>query len=139
MEAPPQDGGADMEGVQQSTSGSVCVLRDVSLFTLVLPHASSASRTGCDDTDVAEALPRLSRYAFSPIALLPGVLRRVRRDRGSTTSHCPAVAGQRLVPRFNIPSRHASSGVPRQEGPSAPSRGLEISPPTRTVETVGLA
>ncbi len=70
-----------MEGVQQSTSGSVCVLRDVSLFTLVLPHASSASRTGCDDTDVAEALPRLSRYAFSPIALLPVVLRRVRRDR----------------------------------------------------------
>ncbi len=38
-----------------------------------------------------------------------------------------------------IPSRRASSGAPRQEGPSIPSRGLEISPPTRTVETVGLA
>ncbi len=24
---------------------------------------------------------------------------------GSTTSHCPAVAGQSVVPRFNIPSR----------------------------------
>ncbi len=44
-----------------------------------------------------------------------------------------------LVPRYNIPSRRASSGAPRQEGPSVPSGGLKISPPTRTVETVGLA
>ncbi len=44
-----------------------------------------------------------------------------------------------LVPRYNIPSRRASSGAPRQEGPSVPSRGLDISPPIRTVETVGLA
>ncbi len=34
--------------------------------------------------------------------------------------------------RFSIPN-------PSQEGPSVPSGGLEISPPTRTVETVGLA
>ncbi len=40
----------------------------------------------------------------------------------------PAVAGQSMVPRFNIPSRRASSGAPRQEGPSFPSRGLDISP-----------
>ncbi len=39
----------------------------------------------------------------------------------------------------NIPSQRASSGAPRQEGPFVPSRGLEISPPTRTVETVGSA
>ncbi len=44
-----------------------------------------------------------------------------------------------MVPRNNIPSRRASSVAPRQEGPSVPSRGLDISPPTRTVETVGLA
>ncbi len=44
-----------------------------------------------------------------------------------------------MVPRFNIPSRRASSGAPCQEGPSVPSRGLDISPPTRTMETVGLA
>ncbi len=49
------------------------------------------------------------------------------------------VAGQSIVPRYNIPSRRASSGSPRQEGPSVPSRGLDISPPSRTVETVGLA
>ncbi len=58
---------------------------------------------------------------------------------GSTTSHCPVVARQSMVPRCNIPSRWASSGAPRQEGPSVPSKGLEISPPTRNVETVGLA
>ncbi len=55
---------------------------------------------------------------------------------GSTTSHCPTVAGQSMVLRFNIPSRRASSGAPRQERPSVPSRGLDISPPTRTVETL---
>ncbi len=53
--------------------------------------------------------------------------------------HCPAVAGQSMVPRYNIPSRRASSGAPRQEGPSVPSGGLEISLPTRTVEIVSLA
>ncbi len=44
-----------------------------------------------------------------------------------------------MVPRFNIASRRASKGAPRQEGPSVPSKRLKISPPTRTVETVGLA
>ncbi len=58
---------------------------------------------------------------------------------GSTTFYCPAVAGQSMVPRFNIPSRQASFGAPRQEGPSVPSRGLNISPPNRTVETMVLA
>ncbi len=40
---------------------------------------------------------------------------------------------------FNIPFQRASSGAPRPEGLSVPSRGLNMSPPTRTVETVGLA
>ncbi len=51
----------------------------------------------------------------------------------------PVVAGQSMVPRYNIPSRRASSGAPRQEGNSVPSWGLEISPQTRTVENVCLA
>ncbi len=73
MEAPPRGGGADMEGVRPGTSGSLCVSRDISLSILVLPHVSSSSQTGHDGADVAEASP--------PIALLPGVLERVRRDR----------------------------------------------------------
>ncbi len=58
MEAPARGGGADMEGVRPGTSGSVCVSRDVSLSTLVLPNASSSSRTVCDGADVAEASVR---------------------------------------------------------------------------------
>ncbi len=61
MEAPPRGGGADMEGIRPGPSGPVCVSRDFSLSTLVFPHASSSSRTGCNGTDVAEA-----SHAFSP-------------------------------------------------------------------------
>ncbi len=55
MEASPRGGGADMEGVRPSTSGSACFSRDVSLSTLVLPHTSSSSRTGRDGAEVAKA------------------------------------------------------------------------------------
>ncbi len=44
-----------------------------------------------------------------------------------------------MVPIYNVPPQRASSGTPRQEGSSVPCRGLNISPPSRTVETVGLA
>ncbi len=135
MEAPPRGGGVDMEGVRPGTSGSVCVLRGAPMSTLVLPHASSSSRTGRDGADVAEA----SSVCISPDRSAPGSPGESSPGPGSTTSHCPAVAGQSMVPRYNIPSRRASSGAPRQEGPSFPSRGFDISPPTRTVETVGLA
>ncbi len=124
-----------MEGVRPGTSGSVCVSRDVSLSTLVLALASSSSRTGRDGADVAEALS----VCFSPNCSAPGSPGESSPGPGSTTSHCPTVAGQSMVPRFNIPSRQTSSGAPCQEGPSVRSRGLDISPPTRTVETVGLA
>ncbi len=74
-----------MEGVQPSTSGSVCVLRDNSLSTLVLPHTSSSSWTGSDGADVAEAssvciFPNCSA-ARIPGERLPGP--------GFTTFHCP--------------------------------------------------
>ncbi len=95
--------------------------------------ASSSSRTGRDGADVAEA----SSVCFSPDHSAPGSPGESSPGLGSTTSHCPTMAGQSMVPRFNIPSRQASSGAPRQEGPPVPSRGHDISPPTRTVETVG--
>ncbi len=95
MEAPPRGGGADVEGVRPGTSGSVCVSRDVSLPTLVLPHASSSSRTGCDDTDVAEA----SSVRISPDRSAPGSTGESSPGPGPTTSFCPAVAGQSMVPK----------------------------------------
>ncbi len=116
-------------------SGSVCVSRDVSLSTLVLPLASSSYRTGCDDTDVAEA----SSVCIFPVCSTPRSTGESSPGPGPTTSYCPAVAGQSMVPKSIIPSRRASSGAPRQEGPSVPSGGLDISPQSRTMETVGLA
>ncbi len=103
MEDPPRGSGADMEGVRPGTSGSVCISRDVSLFTLVFPHASSSSRTGRNGTDVAEALS----VCFSPDRSAPGSTGESLPGPGSTTSHCPAVAGQSMVPRYNIPPRRA--------------------------------
>ncbi len=103
MEAPPQGGGADMEGARPGPSGPVCVSRDVSLSTLVSPHASSSSRTGCNGRDVAEA----SSVCFSPDCSAPGSTGESSPGPGSTTSHCPAMAGQSLVPRYNIPPLRA--------------------------------
>ncbi len=107
MEAPPRGGGADMEGVRPGTSGSVCVSKDISLSTLLFPHASSSSRTGRDGTDVAEA----SSVCFTPDRSAPGSTGESSLGPGSTTSHCSSVAEQSMVPRYNIPPRRASSGA----------------------------
>ncbi len=100
MEAPSRGGGADMEGVRPGTSGSVCFSREVSLSTLVLAHASSSSRTGRDGADVAEA----SSVCISPDCSAPGSPGESSPGPGSTTSHCPAVAGQSMAFRFKIRS-----------------------------------
>ncbi len=77
LEAPPRGGGADMEGVGQaqvdlfaSRETSHCPL----WFSLTHP-----APLGLDA--MTQMWPRLHLYAFPPIALLPGVLERVRRDR----------------------------------------------------------
>ncbi len=83
----------------------------------------------------------------SCIQLLLDLERWCRRGRGFVCMHFPRslcswetwrefagtgfyylslMAGHSMVPRFNIPSRRASSGAPHQEGPSVPSRGLDI-------------
>ncbi len=134
MEAPSRGGGADMEGVRPGTSGSVCISRDVSLSTLVLPHASSSSWTGCDDTD----MPKAPSVCIPPDCSAPGSTGESSPGPGSTTSYCPTVAGQSMVPRSIIPSQRASSGAPCQEGPSVPSEGLNISPPIQNYGNCGL-
>ncbi len=87
---------------------------------------------------MTQTWPRLRLYAFLPIALLPGVLERVRRVRVPLLLIAPRWPRQSMVPRYIIPSRWASSGAPRQEGPSVLSGRFDISPPSRTMETVGL-
>ncbi len=80
-----------------------------------------------------------SSVRISPDRSAPGSTGESSPGPGPTTSYCPAVAGQSMVPKSILPSRRASSGAPRQEVPSVPSGGLDISPPSRTMETVGLA
>ncbi len=82
IEALPRGGGDDMEGVWPGKSGSVCILRDVSLSTLVLPHASSSSWTGRDGADVAEA----SSVCISLDCSAPGSPGESSPGPGSTTS-----------------------------------------------------
>ncbi len=94
MEAPPRGGGAKMEGVRPGTSGSVCVSKDISLSTLLFPHASSSSRTGRDGTDVAEA----SSVCFTPDHSAPGSTGESSLGPGSTTSHSPKWPGRVWFP-----------------------------------------
>ncbi|KAL0167364.1 hypothetical protein M9458_039208, partial [Cirrhinus mrigala] len=70
--------------------------------------------------------PRLRLYAFPPIALLPGVLERVRRDGVMV-----------LGPDF--PPRRLSLGDSRQEGSPLTGRGFPPSPPAGAVEALGVA
>ncbi len=109
--------------------------REMSDSPLHSTRASSSSRTERAGADMAEA----SSVCFFPDRSAPESPGESSPGPSSTTSLCPAVAGQSMVPRFNIPSRRAFSGAPRQEGPSVPSRELNISPPSRTMKTVGLA
>ncbi len=60
-------------------------------FSLTHP----APRTGCDDTDVAEA----SSVRISPDRSAPGSTGESSPGPGPTTSYCPAVAGQSMVPK----------------------------------------
>ncbi len=87
---------------------------------------------------MVQTWPRLRLYAFLPIALLPpGSPGESSPGPGYTTSHCPAVARQSMVHRFNVPSWRASSGAPRQEGPSVSSRGLDICGQTVSLASEG--
>ncbi|KAL0161370.1 hypothetical protein M9458_045095, partial [Cirrhinus mrigala] len=75
---------------------------------------------------MVQTWPRLRLYAFPPIALLPGVLERVRRDGVMV-----------LGPDF--PPRRLSLGDSRQEGSPLTGRGFLPSPPAGAVEALGVA
>ncbi len=73
MDASHRGGEADMG---PGSGGPLRYSGDSAMSPLVLATSSSPTGAGCHGTDVAEA--RL--YAFPPVALLPRVLERVRRD-----------------------------------------------------------
>ncbi len=88
---------------------------------------------------MTQTWPRLRLYAFPPIALLPGVLERVRGDRVPLLLIAPRGGQAEYGSQIYYPFSMGFLWSSRQEGPSVPSGGLDISPPSRTMETVGLA
>ncbi len=124
-----------MEGVWPGRSGSVCVLSDVSLSTLVLPHASSSSWTGRDGADMAEA----SSVCISPDRSAPWGPGESLPGPGSTTFHCPRWLGRVWFPDIISLLDGPPLELPVRRDLLSQAGGLEIPPPTRTVETVGLA
>ncbi len=88
---------------------------------------------------MTQTWPRFRLYAFPPIALLPGVLERVRGDRVPLLLIAPSGARAEYGSQIYYPFSAGLLWISRQEGPSVPSGGLDISPPSRTMETVGLA
>ncbi len=105
-----------MEGVWQGTSGSVCVLRDVSLSSLVLPHASSSSWTGRDGADVAEA----SSVCISPDRSAPRNPGESSPGPGSTTFYCPRWQGRVWFPDMISLLDRPPLELPVRIGPSVP-------------------
>ncbi|XDV37002.1 hypothetical protein PO909_006702 [Leuciscus waleckii] len=85
---------------------------------------------------MVQTWPRLRLYAFPPVALLPGVLERVRRDRV-----CLLLIAPRCRAEYGFPILCPSStGILwsfLSGGAFCPKQGAH--PPARTVEPVGLA
>ncbi len=83
---------------------------------------------------IVQTWPRLRLYAFPPIALLPGVLERVRRDEVRLLLVAPS-----MVCGPGSPSRRLSMGDSRSAGSPLTGRGHHSSPPPRVVEAMGVA
>ncbi len=83
--------------------------------------------------------PRLHLSAFPPIALLPGVLERVHQDRVPLLLIAPRWPGRVWFPNlFSLLDGHPLE-LPVRRDLLSQAGGLDISPPSRTMETVGLA
>ncbi len=76
MDVAPWGDEADIKSFGPGSGGSVCDSSDIALSPLVISDSSSSARAGCYGTDLAEA----SSVRLLPIALLTGVLERVRWD-----------------------------------------------------------
>ncbi len=115
-----------------STGGPLRYSGDSAMSPLVLSNSSSSTGAGCHGTD----WPMLCLYAFTPIALLPGVLARVRRDEVSLLLVAPFWPGS-MVLGPNFSPRRLSMGDSHQEGSPLTSGGL--SPPPGGMKVVGVA
>ncbi len=129
MEAPPQGGGADMEAqvdLFAPRETSHCPL----WFSLMHP-ASSKEQTGCDSADVAKALS----VCIFPDRSAP---ERVRWERVLLLLIAPQWPGRVWFPDI-YPFLKGLLWSSPSGGTFCPKQGTRYFPPTRTVETVGLA
>ncbi|KAI2668514.1 Transposon Ty3-G Gag-Pol polyprotein [Labeo rohita] len=85
---------------------------------------------------MVQTWPRLRLYTFPPIALLPGVLERVRWECASSS---PILARPSMVLGPDFSSRRLSLGDSRQERSPLTGRGFHSSPPAGVVEALGVA
>ena len=99
--------------------------------------SQSSSPAGLDA--MVQPWPRSRLYAFPPIALLPGVLERVRRDGVSLLLVAPYWPARVWFFGPNISPSRLSSGDSDQDGPSLSGERVDLSPPPRVMEIVGLA
>ncbi len=83
-----------------------------------------------------ETWPRLRLYAFHLIALLPGVLERVR---GPSAISSPILAGPSMVLGSDFSPRRLFRGDSRQEGPPLTGGGHYCPPSPGALEAVGVA
>ncbi|CAM4672887.1 unnamed protein product [Leuciscus chuanchicus] len=135
VEASPRGGGASVGEIWASPSRPFRIIRLNPLSSLVLPHTSSPSRTGCNGAGVAEA----TSVRVPPSIYAPGSSGESSPGRGSSTINSSVLANPSLVLGSGITSGRLSDGDSRQEGPAVPSKGHDISPSPRVVEVVGLA
>ncbi len=74
------------------------------LYTMYLLQAYQAELLG--DHDEGGGCGQATDLSLRAMAALVATERHLwLKGPGSTTSHCPAVAGQSMVPKCNIPSR----------------------------------
>ncbi len=81
--------------------------------------------------------PKLCLYAFPLIALLPGVLARVRRNEDSLLLVAPFLAGPSMVLGLDFSPRRLFMGDSHQDGSYL--TGGNLSPPPGALEAAGVA
>ncbi|KAI2659475.1 ORF V: Enzymatic polyprotein [Labeo rohita] len=82
---------------------------------------------------------RLCLYTFPLIALLPGVLERVRQGWVPSTASSPILTGPSMTLRPDFSPRRLSMGYSYQEGSPLMGRGQHLLPLPGVVEAVGVA
>ncbi len=132
MDASPRCGEAELESVWPGTGGPLRYSGDSAMSPLVLSNLSSSLGLGA----MVQTWPRLRLYAFPPIALLPGVLVRVRRDEVSLLLVAPFWPGRVWFSDLIFLLDGSPWEIPAG-GISSHRQGL--SPPSGDVEVVGVA